>query len=279
MNILISNDDGITSPGLKKLCEALSGIPGMSLFVCAPDGERSCIGHGLTMFNDLYIEDHPADSLGSSVVWAKKCSGTPGDCVRLALCILNEQGVKPDLICAGINIGLNTGSDIYYSGTLAAAREAVLDGYPAMAFSISRGLDYLDNFSIIVPEIVTRFAGKLPQDHLLNVNAPNIPWSSIKGFKAAQLAHQTYPQNYTLMDDSSDETGSGTTGDPSAAKRQRYAFASFSMQQKDADSDDDCTLINEGYITVTVIPLLPDTKSTKPVAEDILNSGHLREQP
>ena len=130
MNILISNDDGIFAPGIKKLACLLSKIKDADIYVCAPDRERSCVGQGLTLFDDLYLYDQPAEDFGPAVVWAKSCSGTPGDCVRLALSVLGMKGIKIDLVCAGINNGGNTGSDINYSGTFAACREAAIDGFP-----------------------------------------------------------------------------------------------------------------------------------------------------
>ena len=263
MNILISNDDGMTAPGIKLLCEALSGIKGARLYVCVPESERSCIGHGITVLKDLYLEDYPADKLGSSVVWAAKCSGTPADCIRLALCVLKEQEIRIDLVCAGINNGSNTGSDINYSGTIGAAREAVLDGFPAIAFSSSKGTDCLDNFRIIVPEIVKRFAGRIPEKTILNVNAPNIPWNSVKGYRTANLAHLYYPPIYTLMDD-------GKKPGEALSSRRRYAFASFTVENKSEEQENDDKLMSDGYITVSLIPLLQDAGSMNSLVDSLL---------
>ena len=266
MNILISNDDGISAPGIKKLAQILSRVKDVEIYVCAPDRERSCVGHGLTLFDDLYLSDVPAEDLGPAVVWAKSCSGTPGDCVRLALAVLGAKGIKIDLVCAGINNGGNTGSDINYSGTLAACREAVIDGLPAIAFSSTRGIDYLDNFEAIVPHIFGRFADKIPENTILNVNAPNIPFSEIKGYRAASLAQLRYPPRYTLVDYSDDEKDV-----PDG--QERFAFASFAMEIVNASEDADTALVKDGWIAVSLIPLLPDMAAAKARTERVLNGA------
>ena len=263
MNILISNDDGINAPGIKKLAQLLSRIKDAELYICAPDRERSCVGHGLTLFDDLFLYDYPPEDLGPAVVWAKSCSGTPADCVRLALAVLGAKGITVDLVCSGINNGGNTGSDINYSGTLAACREAVIDGFPAMAFSSTKGIDYLDNFDIIVPHICGRFIGKLPEDTILNVNAPNVPWSEIKGYRAASLAQLRYPPRYTMMDYSEDEK-------EASKNTERYAFASFAMEMVHAGDDSDTAMIKDGWISVSIIPLLQDCSGTMDLVRSLL---------
>ena len=259
MNILISNDDGINAPGIKKLTRVLSGMPGSKVYVCAPDRERSCIGHGLTMFEDLFLYDCPPDEFGSAV-WVKSCSGTPGDCIRLALCVLAEENVKIDLVCSGINNGGNTGSDINYSGTFAACREALLDGYPSIAFSCTKGLDYIETFDVIVPFIMQRFSGKIPEDTSLNVNVPNLPMTEIKGYKAASLARLSYPPLYTEM--YMDEEKEGV---------KRYAFASYYMESEGLDEFADTALVKDGWITVSIVPLLPDMDEARRLTETLLS--------
>ena len=181
----------------------------------------------------------------------------------MALAVLGAKGIHIDLVCAGINNGGNTGSDINYSGTLAACREAVIDGLPAFAFSSSKGIDYLDNFDLIVPYICGRFTGKLPEGTILNVNAPNIPWPEIKGYRAASLAQLRYPPRYTLVDYSEDEKG--PDGDA-----ERYAFASFAMEVVKGGEDSDTVMVKDGWISVSIIPLLQDCSGTMPLVERLL---------
>ena len=264
MNILISNDDGIFAKGIKVLAESLSLAEDVSLYICAPDTERSNIGHGITVRSDLYLTEHPAEEFGPKAKWAAACSGTPADCVRIALSVLREKGINIDLVCAGINNGLNTGTDINYSGTIAVCREAVIDGVPAaIAFSSSKGLVHADNFKKIVPEILSRFAGKLPQDTILNVNAMDRPWEELKGYRAAGLSINTYPPGYDPVEDEGPAPG-----------RTRYAFASFRLDTTDRQGQADTTLLREGYITVSLIPLLPDAVSGMPYVADLL--PHIR---
>ena len=138
MNILLSNDDGYSAPGINILREEL--LKKHRVFLIAPDRNRSAISHGITMFNGLSIRQHEKD------VWS--CSGTPADCVVLALKsgFLEE---KIDLVISGINAGPNLGTDIIYSGTCAASREAVLAGCPSIALSLDvREGEEADFFSL-----------------------------------------------------------------------------------------------------------------------------------
>ena len=125
MNILLSNDDGYSAPGINVLRDVL--LKKHRIFLIAPDRNRSAISHGITMFNGLVLHQYEKD------LWS--CSGTPADCVVLALKsgFINE---KIDLVISGINAGPNLGTDIIYSGTCAASREAVLAGCPSIALSL-----------------------------------------------------------------------------------------------------------------------------------------------
>ena len=256
MNILISNDDGIFARGIHLLTEAFAPYENINLYVCAPDRQRSTIGHALSIFSELVLEDWPLSDFKGPVVWAKSCSGTPGDCIRIALCVLERQGIRIDLVCSGINDGSNVGSDTYYSGTVGAAREAVIDGIPAMAFSSSRGLDYGENFLRIIPHIFDRFVGRIPEKTILNVNSLDVPWTELKGYRQAKLGVLHYPCIYTLMD--SDDG------------KEHYAFGSFQVISDTKDEDADRNLVNDGYITVSFIPLLQDAASTMGAVAELL---------
>ncbi len=259
--ILITNDDGIEAGGIVRLAEAASRFG--QVWVVAPDTQRSAASHSITLRHgiDVYPHDFPVEG-----VKAFSCSGTPGDCVRLALCVLGMKGIKIDLVCAGINNGGNTGSDINYSGTFAACREAAIDGFPAIAFSSTRGLDYLDNFDLIVPEILKRFTGKIPAGYVLNVNAPNIPWADIKGYRSASLAQLRYPPRYTLVD----RTGEDETPPEDT---ETFAFASFAMEVVYSAEDADTVLVKDGWVTVSLIPLLQDIGETKAFTERMLSGA------
>ena len=128
MNILVTNDDGITAPGLEALTEAVQDFG--RLTIVAPDSERSAASHSITLFDPIDVKQV---SMNGQVAWS--CSGTPVDCVKIALSELMDS--PPDLIVSGINRGSNTGQNILYSGTVSAAVESMFSGIPAIAFSIT----------------------------------------------------------------------------------------------------------------------------------------------
>jgi len=132
LRILISNDDGVFAEGIRTLA-ASAASRGHKVTVVCPDQERSATGHGLTLHSPIRAER--ADELFGEGIKAWGCSGTPADCVKLALNELLDQ--KPDLILSGINHGPNLGTDIFCSGTVAAALEGTLDGIPSIAISIA----------------------------------------------------------------------------------------------------------------------------------------------
>ncbi len=142
----------------------------------------------------------------------------------------------------------------------------MIDGFPAIAFSSTRGLDYLDNFDLIVPEICSRFIGKIPENTVLNVNAPNIPWSEIKGYRAASLAQLRYPPRYILVDRTEED-------EAPPEDEETYAFASFAMEVVYSAEDADTVLVKDGWVTVSLIPLLQDIGETKAFTERMLSSA------
>ena len=128
MKILLVNDDGIDAVGLKTLAETLSGEH--ELYIVAPEAERSAFSHSVTIFRDIrYIKT------AHETIESYSISGTPADCVKFTIIHLFKDA-KPDLVLSGINSGPNLGSDIMYSGTVAAASEAVFLGIPAVAVSL-----------------------------------------------------------------------------------------------------------------------------------------------
>lgn len=164
MLILVTNDDGIQSPGLHVLADALRGLG--RVVVVAPDRERSAISHALTLHSPLRAAEQGADR------WA--VDGTPTDCVNLGIHGLLRE--KPDLVVSGINQGANLGDDLTYSGTVAAAMEATLMGVPAMAVSLAAdrfsGEDFLwgGRWAARLAAMVGKHG--LPADTFLNVNVP-----------------------------------------------------------------------------------------------------------
>lgn len=164
MLILVTNDDGIHSPGLQVLAEALRVLG--RVVVVAPDRERSAISHALTLHSPLRAIEHGTDA------WA--IDGTPTDCVNLGIHGLLRE--TPDLVVSGINQGSNLGDDLTYSGTVAAAMEATLMGVPAMAVSLAAdrftAADFHWGAWWAARLAVTVRERGLPADTFLNINIP-----------------------------------------------------------------------------------------------------------
>lgn len=167
MRILVTNDDGIFSPGIKALALALQPLG--EVMVVAPDVEQSAVGHGITVRRPLRFKHTAAAGFGD--IPAYRVDGTPADCVVLGVHLLG----KPDLICSGINIGVNLGLDLTHSGTVAGALEGTSLGIPSIAFSQEVGEEEI-NFGggarWVLP--IARWVAqqKLPAQTLLNVNFP-----------------------------------------------------------------------------------------------------------
>ena len=178
MNILITNDDGIDSPGILALVQALKNIGNVT--VIAPDRQQSAVGHALTVSAPLRAVpfQRDGDLFGFAI------NGTPADCVKLGVSTLLET--KPDLVVSGINHGANTAVNVMYSGTVSAATEAMMIGIPALAVSLT-------SFSLeadmsTAAEYAAKVAGNMlnwdiPIDTILNMNVPAIPKEDIKGMR------------------------------------------------------------------------------------------------
>jgi len=186
MNILLSNDDGITAKGLWALYDRLA--PHHHLTVAAPDRERSAIGHAITLHSPIRAE--AVSKNGAKGLYA--VSGTPADCIKLAVAELVET--QPDLVISGINPGANVGVNVNYSGTLAAAREAALNGIPAIAISIQgRAPVYYKDAAELTAQLAQKVLDNgLPQGTLLNVNMPDLPLKKIKGIRFSRQGNEHF---------------------------------------------------------------------------------------
>ena len=184
--ILVTNDDGVHSPGLLALKQALSALGEVTVF--APDRNWSAAGHSKTMHKPLRIQQVTLVD-GSP---ATTTNGAPSDCVGLAL--LGAVPVHPDLVVSGINNGANMGHDITYSGTVAGAMEAVVGGVPAIAASMnSRQWSDFRALTDVVVQLARRvLAQRLPPNILLNVNAPALPSDEVKGARVTRLGQRVY---------------------------------------------------------------------------------------
>ncbi|MEW6581226.1 MAG: 5'/3'-nucleotidase SurE [Actinomycetota bacterium] len=196
MHILVTNDDGVTSPGLLALKQALEPLGQVS--VIAPDRNRSAIARSITIHSSLWVEE-VALADGTP---AYATDGTPVDCVRLAT--LGLLGGTPDVIVSGINMGLNLGDDVTYSGTVAAALEGVLLGWPAIAVSqepVAGGdgdagglppYDFRAVASFVRRLVPLACAATFPRQVLLSVNAPGLTPDDVRGARVTRLGRRIY---------------------------------------------------------------------------------------
>lgn len=177
MRILVSNDDGVLSPGIRALANEMSTIADVE--VVAPDRNRSGASNSLTLTRPLRIRQ--LDNGYYSV------EGTPTDCVHVALTGFLDPNV--DMVVSGINEGGNLGDDILYSGTVAAAMEGRYLGLPAIAFSmVGDNIQYYDTAAAIARQLVQKMrANLLPSQTILNVNIPDLPLDKIKGIEVTRL--------------------------------------------------------------------------------------------
>ncbi|MBN0977791.1 MULTISPECIES: 5'/3'-nucleotidase SurE [Pseudomonas] len=180
MRILISNDDGVTAPGLAALHAALADYA--ECVVVAPDQDKSGASSSLTLDRPL----HP-QTLANGFI---SVNGTPTDCVHLAINSLLAD--EPDLVVSGINLGANLGDDVLYSGTVAAALEGRFLGRTAFAFSLaSRQVDNLASAAYFARKLVEAHGTLvLPPRTVLNVNIPNLPLDHIRGIQLTRLGHR-----------------------------------------------------------------------------------------
>jgi 5'-nucleotidase len=189
MRLLISNDDGIFAQGIRVLANTLAQA-GHQVTVVCPDRERSATGHGLTMHDPIRAE--LVDSIFDSRIKAWACSGTPSDCVKLALGALLDQ--PPDFVLSGINHGPNLGTDILYSGTVSAAMEGVIEGIPSMALSLtSFTMREFQPGADFAAKLIAHFAQHpLQEPTLLNINIPAVAASDIAGVKVTRQGLRRY---------------------------------------------------------------------------------------
>jgi 5'-nucleotidase len=204
MRVLLTNDDGIQAEGLQALRRSLAALPSVELAVIAPDGNRSAMARSITTRRPLWVQE--VDFEDGTVGFAT--DGTPVDCVRLANLGLIE-GFQADLVVSGINHGSNLGDDITYSGTVAAALEAIVLGLPGIAVSQQSSSLELDfragsgfDFSVAA-DFTARLVAELesvplPEGTLLNINVPGaVP----TGVAVAGLGKRIYRDELSLVDD------------------------------------------------------------------------------
>jgi len=238
MKILLTNDDGYESAGLELLHDKLSEVC-KDLHIMAPSGERSTSGHSLNLDKPLRVKSYGENK--------KHCSGFPADCVLLSLGHFHKKNL-PDLVVSGINKGANLSQDIYYSATVAGAREAVFHGVNGIAVSLACKFlveDQTFNFDTAA-EIVKRFISAgindiLEPRTLLNINVPNIKLSEIKGIKLTNLGFRRYSEEIEKRVD---------------GRNRDYYWIVGKLEGHDDIENSDCQAILDGYVSVSLLPVI-----------------------
>jgi 5'-nucleotidase len=189
--ILVTNDDGITAPGIRNLVAAVKPLG--DVVVVAPDSPQSGMGHAITIGHPLRLDR--VDIFEGVEAW--QCSGTPVDCVKLARDKVLHR--RPDLCVSGINHGANHAINILYSGTMSAAMEAAIEGVPSAGFSL---LDFSFDADFSVAAMVARtisqklLRGGLPPSALFNVNIPKVSKEHFKGMKLCRQANARWEEEF-----------------------------------------------------------------------------------
>jgi 5'-nucleotidase len=231
MKILISNDDGVNANGIKFLKEEL--LNNHKVITIAPDQERSSCGHGITLGEPLRVSKVSEDTYS--------CSGYPADCILIGLGNICKDD-KPDLVVSGINHGANLGQDRYYSGTIAAAREAAFRGIPSIAVSLVtqniKDLEHFETASEFIALLVDQnIQDLIPRNSLLNVNIPNLPMKDVKGVRYTSLGFQNYSEEVIERID-----GRGKT----------YYWVGGTYKGYEQIEGSDCVEVYNGFISISL---------------------------
>lgn len=190
--ILVTNDDGITAPGVRTLIEVMTTIG--DVVVVAPDSPQSGMGHAITINSTLHVEQVTIDN-GPQKEYS--CSGTPVDCVKLAVKQILDR--RPDICVSGINHGSNSSINVIYSGTMSAAIEAGVEGIPAIGFSLcnynwSANFEACKTYVKSITENVLKHG--LDNGTILNVNFPSLDKKNIKGVKICRQAKANWEEEF-----------------------------------------------------------------------------------
>ena len=233
--ILLTNDDGIHAEGLRKLRTAAAKLG--QVRIVAPESEQSAVGHSITLYDP--IKAHEVTKGGS--FYGYGIGGTPADSVKLAVYSLLRR--PPDLVISGINNGSNLGINVLYSGTVSAATEAAILGFPSMAVSLAQKKD--PPFDWAVPHIEKLGAWilkhGLPRGVALNVNIPALPPEQVRGFKLTRQGLSKFRESFEQREDPRGNVYYWLAGEATAAE---------------TDVGVDVTAVKEGYVSVT--PLFYD---------------------
>jgi len=232
--ILVTNDDGISAPGIRALVAVMAEIG--DVVVVAPDKPQSAMGHAITINSTLYLNKI---SPKNAAITEYSCSGTPVDCVKFAVNEVLKR--KPDLCVSGINHGSNSSINVIYSGTMSAAVEAGIEGIPAIGFSL---LDYDWNADFEpVKSFVKKIAMQtlengLPEGTILNVNFPKLKENEIKGIKICRQAKAIWAEKFDKR---------------TTPYGKDYYWLTGEFVNQDSGEDTDEWALEHGYVSVVPV--------------------------
>ncbi|WP_118950148.1 5'/3'-nucleotidase SurE [Taibaiella helva] len=233
--ILITNDDGITAPGIRSLIEAVHDLG--EVIVVAPDSPQSGMGHAITIGKPLRLDEvNVFQDLG---IKAYQSSGTPVDCVKLAHDVILHH--RPDICLSGINHGSNASINVIYSGTMSAAMEAAVEGIPSAGFSL---LDFNFDADFSIAKMVARevaqrmLAEPMPEHFLLNVNIPKVKQTGFKGIRVCRQADAKWAENFDKRKD---------------PRGRDYYWMTGKFINRDRGADTDIEALNNGYASIVPV--------------------------
>ena len=233
--ILITNDDGVTAPGIRNLIEAVKDFG--KVVVVAPDSPQSGMGHAITIGKPLRLD--AVDIFEDIGVEAYQCSGTPVDCVKLAHDVVLHR--KPDICLSGINHGSNASINVIYSGTMSAAMEAAVEGIPSAGFSLC-DFNFDADFSIaskVARGITERMLREeMPEHFLLNVNIPKVKAKDFKGIRICRQADAKWAENFDKRKD---------------PRGRDYYWMTGKFVNRDRGEDTDIEALNSGYASIVPV--------------------------
>lgn len=231
--ILITNDDGIASPGIRNLIEAVKDLG--KIVVVAPDKPQSGMGHAITVAHPLRL--HPVTFFEGIEAW--QCSGTPADCVKLAVDKILKR--RPDLCLSGINHGPNHSINVIYSGTMSAAVEAAIENIPSAGFSLmnySIEADFTAARNYVRKVVELMLKHKMDKHTVLNVNIPAVEEELIKGIKICRQAYAKYDEDFLERKDPGNHT---------------YYWLTGKFKNMDKGKDTDVWALEHNYVSVVPV--------------------------
>lgn len=233
MNILLTNDDGIYSEGIRILFESLKSIGKVT--IVAPDSERSAVGHAITLSDPLRVKPVTRNNK----FFGYSTTGMPADCVKLAIRAILKK--RPDIVVSGINLGPNVGYSILYSGTVSGATEGAILGIPSFAISLAtfENPDYTfaADFAKRLVKIILNNNG-LPQGTLLNINVPAVNKKKIKGVKIVKQSKTAIKERFDKRED---------------PRKRTYYWLTGEVIESDGQEGADIEALSNNYISITPI--------------------------